>query len=95
MLLKIGISEVVVVAHATCYMLLPPQKNCAKTKCKWHRPWCGDDTSRLGWGVGMHQAMVWAKAAHHHGASGITFSSATGVNFFYPKSIVEVWYIYM
>ena len=69
----------------TCYMLLPPQKNCAKTKCKWHRPWCGDDTSRLGWGVGMHQAMEWAKAAHHHGASGITFSSATGVNFLTQK----------
>jgi hypothetical protein len=29
----------------------------------------------------MHQVMVWAKAAHHHGASGITFSSATRVIF--------------
>ena len=28
----------------------------------------------LGMGVGMHQAMIWAKAADHHGASGITFS---------------------
>jgi len=35
--------------------------------------------------VGMHQAMVWAKASHHHGASGITFSSATGVIFFTQK----------
>ena len=62
-------------------MLLAPQKDCAKTKRKWHRPWCGDDTRALGWGVGMHQVMVWAKAAHHHGASGITFSSATRVIF--------------
>jgi len=30
-------------------------------------------------GVGMHQAMVWAKAADHHGASGIAFSAATRV----------------
>jgi hypothetical protein len=65
MLLKSGILEVVVVALA------------------WHRPWCGDDTRALSWGFGMHQAMVWAKAApaHHHGASGITFSSATRVIF--------------
>jgi hypothetical protein len=27
----------------------------------------------------MHEVMVWAKAADHHGASGITFSSATRV----------------
>jgi proteasome lid subunit RPN8/RPN11 len=26
-------------------------------------------------------AIVWVKAADHHGASGITLSSATGVNF--------------
>jgi hypothetical protein len=35
--------------------------------------------------VRMHQAMVWAKAAHHHGASGITFSFATGVIFLTQK----------
>ena len=27
----------------------------------------------------MHQAMVWAKAADHHGASGIMFSATTRV----------------
>ena len=36
------------------HVLLAPQKNCAKTKHKWHRPWCGDDTCTLGWGIGMH-----------------------------------------
>ena len=50
-------------------MLLAPQKDCAKTKRKRHRPWCVDDTCVLGWGVGMRQAMVWAKAADHHGAA--------------------------
>jgi len=52
-------------------VLLAPQnqKDCAKTKHKWHRPWCGDDTWVLGWGVGMHRGMVWAKAADHHGAA--------------------------
>jgi hypothetical protein len=44
-------------------------------------------------GVGMHQAMVWSKAADHHDASGIAFSAATRVDFFDPKSIIEVWYI--
>ena len=76
MLLKIGIFEVVVVARAT----LAPQKDCAKTKRKWHHPWCGDDTCTLGWSVSMHQAVVWAKAAHHYITSRITFSSATGEN---------------
>jgi len=38
----------------------------------------------LGWGVGMHQAMLSAKAADHHGASGIVFSPATRV-IFLPK----------
>ena len=41
---------------------------------KHHRPWYGDDVCALGWGVVGAQAMVWAKAADHHGASGITFS---------------------
>jgi hypothetical protein len=50
--------------------------DCAETKHKWHRPWCGDDTCTLSWGVGMHQTMVWAEAA---------FSSATGVNFLTQK----------
>ncbi len=68
MLLKIGIFEVVVVVARAI-------------QCKWHHPWCGDDTYPLGWGVGMHQAILWVKAADHHVASGIKFSSATGVNF--------------
>ena len=52
-------------------MILALLKDCAKTKRKLHRPWCGDDTCTLGLGIGMHQAMVWSKAADHHGASGI------------------------
>jgi hypothetical protein len=47
----------------------------------------------LGLGISMHQAMVWSKAADHHGASGIAFSAATRVDFFEPKSIMEIWYI--
>jgi hypothetical protein len=58
-------------------MLLAPQKDCAKTKRKWHRPWCGDDTCMLGWGVGMHRAMVWAIAADHHGAAEVWSGFAT------------------
>jgi hypothetical protein len=38
-----------------------------QTKRKWHHPWCDDDTCVLSWGIVMHQAMVWAKAADHHG----------------------------
>jgi hypothetical protein len=37
--------------------------DCAQTKRKWHCPWCEDDTCMLGWGIVMHQVMVWAKAA--------------------------------
>ncbi len=66
-------------------MILALLKDCAKTKHKLHRPWCGDDTCMLGLGIGMHQAMVWAKAADHHGALGIAFSAATRVDFFTPK----------
>jgi len=66
------------------HVLLAPQKDWAKTKRKWHHPWCGDDTHTLGWGVGMHQVMVWAKAADHQGASGIAFSPATRM-IFLPK----------
>jgi hypothetical protein len=39
----------------------------------------------LGLGVGMHQAMVWSKAADHHGASGISFSAGTRVDFLTQK----------
>jgi hypothetical protein len=74
-------------------VILALLKDCTKTKHKLHHPWCGDGTCMLGLGVHMHQAMVWSKAADHHGASGITFSAATRVDFFDPKSIVEVWYI--
>ena len=49
---------------------------------KWHRPWCENDTRTLSWRVCMHQVMVLAKAADHHGASGIAFSPATRVIFF-------------
>ncbi len=45
-------------------------------------PWCEDETCVLGWGVVMHQVMVWAIAADHHGALGIAFSSATRCDFF-------------
>ena len=69
-------------------MLLAPQKDCAKTKCMWHHPWCGDDTYALGWGVGMHRAMVWAKAADHHGAAKAWSGVATGHNSD-QESIVE------
>ena len=77
-------------------MLLALQKDCTKIKREWHCPWCGDDTRKLGWGVGMHQAVVWAKAADHHGASGIAFSPATRV-IFLPKKYrgSMVWYISM
>jgi hypothetical protein len=33
----------------------------------------------------MHQATAWAKAADHHGSSGIAFSAATKVIFFTQK----------
>jgi hypothetical protein len=74
MLLKTGIFEVVVVARAT-----PPSEGLHPNQGKWHCPWCEDNTCVLGWGIGMHKVMVWAKAADHHGASGIEFSSATRV----------------
>jgi hypothetical protein len=73
-------------------VILALLKDCAKTKRKLHRPWCGDDTCTLGLGVGMHQAMVWSKAADYHGKSDIAFNAATRVDVFDPKSIVE-WYI--
>ena len=66
-------------------MLLALWKDCAKTVRKWHCPWCGDDTCMLGLGVGMHQGMVLAKTADHHGASGIAFSTATRVIFLTQK----------
>jgi hypothetical protein len=73
MILKKFIFEVVVVARAT-----RPPEELRQKKRKWHHPWCGEDTCTLGWGIGMHQAIVWVKAADHHGASGITFSSVAG-----------------
>jgi hypothetical protein len=53
----------------------------AQPKCKWHCPWCGDDTCVLGWGVVMHQTMISAKAADHHGCFGHRISVETRVNF--------------
>ena len=67
------------------HLLLSSQKDFTKTKRKRHRPWCEDDTCTLGLGV------VWVIAADHHGASGIMFSSATGVNLLTKK--VEDKYI--
>ena len=64
----------------TCY--LPPRRVAPKPSVS---------VSGIVHGVGMTPARsvgasagtrrVWAKAAHHHGASGITFSSATRVIF--------------
>ncbi len=71
-------------------MILALLKDYTKTKRKLHHPWCGDNTCTLNLGVGMHQVMVWSKAADQHGASGIAFSAATRVDFFDPKSIVDV-----
>jgi hypothetical protein len=42
-------------------------KDINKTKHTHHCPWFGDDVYMLGWGVIKPQAMVGAKAAHHHG----------------------------
>ena len=45
----------------------------------------------LGWGIVMHQVMVWAKAADHHGCFRHKISAETRVNFMsqkYPKSMV-------
>jgi hypothetical protein len=52
---------------------------------------CEDDTRVLGWGWGvvMHQVMVWAKAADCHCASGIVFRSAARCDFVDPQSVVE------
>jgi hypothetical protein len=64
---------------------LIPQMDCAQTKLKWHPSWCEDDTCTLGWGVIMHQAMIWAKAADHHGCFGHRISAETKVNFMTQK----------
>ncbi len=52
---------------------------------KWHRPWCEDDTCMLGWDIVMHQVMVWAKAADHHGCFRHKISAETRVNFMSQK----------
>ena len=57
-----------------------PQMDCAQTQRKWHHPWCEDDTCTLGWGIVMHQVMVWAKAADHHGCFRHKISAETRVN---------------
>jgi len=50
-------------------------------------PWCEDDTCMLGWGIVMHQVMVWAKATDHHGCfrHKISVSAETRVNFMSQK----------
>ena len=45
------------------HVALDPQKYCAQIKHKLHCPWCEDDTCVLGWGIIMHEVMVWARAA--------------------------------
>jgi hypothetical protein len=49
------------------HLLLVHLKDFNKTKCTRHCLWCGDDAYVLGWGIIKPQAMVEAKAAHHHG----------------------------
>jgi hypothetical protein len=53
------------------HLLLVRLKDFNKTKRRRHCLWCGDDTYALGWGVIKPQAMVQAKAAHHHGDTGL------------------------
>ena len=50
-----------------------------------HRPWYGDDVCALGWGVVGAQAMVWAKAADHHGAADSWSQVATRTKNMRPK----------
>jgi len=59
--------------------------DCAQTKRKWHCLWCDDDTCTLGWGIAMHQVMVWAKAADHHGCFRHNISAETRVNLMTQK----------
>ena len=49
-----------------CIVLTNPM-DCAQTKHMRHHPWCVDDAYALGWGALTPHAMVWAKAAQHHG----------------------------
>ncbi len=58
MKMKSGIFEVVVVACGT----RPPEVLCPN-QVQVASPWCEDDTCVLGWGIIMHQVMVWARAA--------------------------------
>jgi len=39
----------------------------------------------LGWGIVMHQVMVWTKAADHHGCFRHKISAETRVNFMTQK----------
>ncbi len=48
-------------------IVLSPSMDCTRTKCRWCHPWCGDDAYVLGWGLLTPKAMVWDKAARHHG----------------------------
>ena len=49
-----------------CQLLVLPRE-WYQTKRKHHHPWCGDDAYALGLGDLKPHAMVWAKAAWHHG----------------------------
>jgi hypothetical protein len=46
-------------------------KDFSKTKRTRHRSWCGDDAYVLDWGIIKPHAMVGAKAACHHGDTGL------------------------
>jgi hypothetical protein len=49
-----------------CVVLTNPM-DCAQTKRMRYHPWCVDDAYALGWVALMPHAMVWEKAACHHG----------------------------
>jgi hypothetical protein len=53
------------------HLLLVRLKDFNETKRMRHRPWCEDDAYALGWGFIKPKAMVEAKAARHHGDSGL------------------------
>jgi hypothetical protein len=46
-------------------------KDFDQTKRIHHRPWCEHDAYALSWVIIKPQAMVEAKATHHHGDTGL------------------------
>ena len=47
--------------------MLTPTMDCSKTECRRRCPWCVDDNCALGLAILTPQAMLWGKAAGHHG----------------------------